>query len=155
MNCSTTAGPSPSSAGHSRTAADTGWACCSSAVPGAAHSRVGASAAAAAAVWTVLSLQPTGSAVAGPASGTTIPTGCCAGPQWDSRLDYVAPATTTNGLGSFGTAGLVAAAASAAVVVVVAVAVAVIAVQVTVRKYYKGGDRNENYYRSLSTPHDA
>lgn len=99
MNCSTTADP-PSTIARSRTAADIGSECCSSAVPGAGHSRGDVSAAAAAGASTVLSLTVASAAVV-PASATTIPIDYYVR-QWDSRLDYVARVTTTNGLGSFG-----------------------------------------------------
>lgn len=96
MNYSTTAGHCPSSAGHSRTAAGIDWACCSSS-PGAGHSRADASAAAAE-VSIVRTLRHPSVVV--PASVTKIPTDCYA-PQWDLRLDSVAPSATTNALGSF------------------------------------------------------
>lgn len=135
-NCSTTAGR-PSTAAHSRTAAGIGSGCCSSAVPGAGHSHADASAAAVAStvLWRLLFL---GSVVV-PAWATMIQIDCFAWPQWDSRLDYVVLATTTNGLGSFGIA--VPAVASVVVVPVIAAA------QVIARKYcWREGKESKHEY---------
>lgn len=113
MNCLATA-DRPSTTARSRTAADIGSGCCNSAVPGAGHSREDGSVAAAAAVGvsTVLSLTVASAAVV-PASATMIRIDYYVR-QWDSRLDYVARVTTTNGLGSFGIVAAVAVIAAAA-----------------------------------------
>lgn len=65
-------------AGHSRTAAGTGWACCSSAAPGVAHSHVDASADAAAEASTGPRQHQAAPVAVDPASETTIPTDCYA-----------------------------------------------------------------------------
>lgn len=87
-------------------------------------------------LWRLLFLV----SVVDPAWATMIQIDCFAWPQWDSRLDYVVPATTTNGLGSFGIA--VPAAAVASVVVAVPV---IAAAQVIARKYCWGGGKESKH----------